>query len=237
MSASTEIVNYYTHLKSEKSDLHHYPNEEKIHISLPFRMLMCGPSGSGKTSLLLNFIKIIGIFDKIILLAKDLQEPLYKHLIETYGKIEKKLGIQVILAIDNIKDMPTPDDCDPKENTLMICDDLICEGKKDLDKVGAFWIRARKKGVSMVFLSQSYYAIPKLIRQNSSYVVIKKIDTPKDLKAMLKEYSLGVDIKELTALYHHAMKGDSHTSFFMIDTTTSSKALRFRANFAPILPN
>lgn len=232
---STEIINYYNHIKSEDNSIRNYPNEKAINIKLPFRMLLCGPSGSGKTSLLLNFIKLIGIFDKIILLAKDLTEPLYKHLIETIGKVEKKYRIQMILAIDSIKDLPSPDDCDPKENTLMICDDLICEGKKDLDKVGAFWIRARKKGVSMVFLSQSYYSIPKLIRQNSSYVVIKRIETPKDLKAMLKEYSLGVDIEMLTKMYNHAMEGDSHTRFFMIDTTTDSKALRFRANFAPIL--
>ena len=49
-----------------------------------------GPSGSGKTSLLLNFIKLINVWDKVILLAKDLNEPLYQYLIQTYEKIEKK---------------------------------------------------------------------------------------------------------------------------------------------------
>lgn len=55
---STNIVNYYDHVKKDDSGLNNYPNEDKINIKLPFRMLLCGPSGSGKTSLLLNFIKM-----------------------------------------------------------------------------------------------------------------------------------------------------------------------------------
>jgi Ni2+-binding GTPase involved in maturation of urease and hydrogenase len=231
---SLQIENYYNHITSEDDSIRHYPNESKLNIKLPFRMLLCGPSGSGKTNLLLNLIKMIGVFDRIILLAKDLEEPLYQHLIKTYAKIEKKHRVQMLLAISSINDMPGVDDCDPKLNTLFICDDLICESKKELAKVEAFWIRARKRGVSMVFLSQGYYNVPKLIRQNSNYILIKKLDTARDMKALLKECSLGVDIKQMMALYNHAMDaGDPHTAFFMVDTT-GNKALRFRSQFTPI---
>ena len=205
---STKIVNYYDHIPKNNSTLYNYDMENKLQIKIPFRMLLCGPSGSGKTSLLLNFLKMINIFDKIILLAKDLDEPLYKHLITTYEKIEVKLKCKILLAIDSVKDLPTPEDCDARENTLLICDDLICESKKDLAKLGSFWIRARKRSVSMIFLSQAYYGIPKIIRENSSYVCIKKVSTPKDLKRMLKEYELGVTIDELQKMYAHALSGD-----------------------------
>lgn len=232
---STEIVNYYDHIKSGDNKIRHYPMESKLNIKLPFRMLLCGPSGSGKTNVLLNLIKMIGIFDKVILLAKHLDEPLYKHLIDTYAKIEKKLKVQMMLPISTAKDMPEVEDCNEKENTLLIIDDMICEDKKELAKIGAFWTQARKKGVSMVFITQSYYAVPKIIRQNTQYIVIKKIDTPKDLTALLRETSLGIDMKELTHLYQTALnQGNSHTSFFLIDTVTGNKSLRFRANFAPI---
>lgn len=231
-----EFVNYYTHIKQNNIELYHYPNEDKMNITLPCRMLFVGGTGSGKTSLLFNFIKMIGIFDKIILCCKDKNEPLYLHFIEVYTKIEKKLGIKVLLAIDSIKDMPTPEDCDPKENTLFICDDLICEGSKDLDKVGQFWIRARKRSVSMVFLSQSYYKIPQLIRQNSNYIIMKKLQSIKDLKRILSEYSLGVDIDMMTKMYSYAMEqGDPHSAFFMIDTVTPKQSLRFRAKLEPIM--
>jgi hypothetical protein len=90
--------------------------------------------------------------------------------------------------------------------------------------------------VTQVFISQSYYAVPKKIRQNTQYIMIKKVDTPKDLKTVLREYKLGgIDIQQLEAMYHYAMeKADPHLAFFMIDTLTGNKALRFRANFSPI---
>lgn len=234
---SLEIVNYYGHIKKTDDSLRHYPLEDKMHISLPFRMLILGPSGSGKTNVLLNMIKMIGIWDKVILLAKHLDEPLYKHLIDTYSKIEKKLKTQIMLAINTTKDMPEVEDCSEKENTLLIIDDMICEDKKELAKIGKFWTQARKKGVSMVFISQSYYAVPKIIRQNTQYILIKKFDTVKDIRALMAECSLGIERDDLMKLYNHALsQGDPHTSFFMIDTTAATKALKFRANFSPILP-
>lgn len=233
---SMEIVNYYSHIKKMDNALRHYPLEDQMHISLPFRMLILGPSGSGKTNVLLNLIKMIGIWDKVVLLAKHLDEPLYKHLIETYSKIEKKLKTQIMLAISTAKDMPEINDCNEKENTLLIIDDMICEDKKELAKIGQFWTQARKKGVSMVFISQGYYRVPKIIRENTQYLLIKKFDTAKDIARLMAECSLGIDKDELMKLYNYALaQGDPHTSFFMIDTTNPKKSLKFRANFSPIL--
>jgi len=236
MSDYLAIENYYDHIKTKDDGLRHYSGEDKLHIKLPFRMLLCGPSGSGKTNILLNLMKKIGIFDKVILLAKHLDEPLYKHLIETYRKIEKKLKTDILLAIDTANDMPAVTDCNEKENTLLIIDDMICEDKKQLDKMGEFWTQARKKGVSMVFITQGYYHVPKKIRQNTQYILIKKIDTPQDLRAILAGCSLGIERDQLLQLYQHALaQGTPHTSFFMIDCETNNKSLKFRANFSPIL--
>jgi len=230
---SIAIVNFYDHIKKKDDGLRHYPNEGKLKIKLPFRMIIGGPSGSWKTNILLNLMKLIGTFDKVILLAKHLDEPLYQHLIDTYAKIEKKLKVKIMLAITTAKDMPKVEDCNEKENTLLIVDDMICEDKKELAVIGSFWTQARKKGVSMAFITQAYYAVPKIIRQNTQYILMKRIDTIKDLKAMLRECSLGVEMKELVNMYNYAMRGDSHTSFFMIDAQ-APKELRFRANFDPI---
>lgn len=233
-----DTQNFYSHIK-DSDDKRPYPNEARVNIKLPFRAIFDGPSGSGKTNVLLNWIKQIGVFDKIVLLAKDLEEPLYKHLASVYKEIEKKLKIQMFLAIDNVKDLPSVDDFNPKENNLLICDDLMCESKKDLDKVVSFWIRGRKKSVSCVFISQSYYSVPKKIRENTGYIVLKKIDTPKDVKMVLKENSLGgIKADEIMQLYNYAMdQGDPHLSYFLIDTVTQKKSLRFRANLSPILPD
>lgn len=226
---SLAVDNFYSHIK--KSEGRTYPNEDKVNIKIPARILLLGPSGSGKTNVALNIVKHIGVFTKIVLLAKDLEEPLYKHLIETYREAEKKLKRRIMLAITKISELPSIDDFNPDEDNLLICDDLICEAKTDLAKVEEFWIRGRKKSITMMFLSQGYYHVPKKIRQNSQYIIIKKIDTPKDLKALLREYALGgVEPQQLLQMYHQATDGD-FTNFFMIDTLTSEPALRFRKNY------
>jgi hypothetical protein len=132
--------------------------------------------------------------------------------------------------------MPSVDDFDPTENNLLIIDDMIMEDKKALAKIASFWIRGRKKHVTQVFISQSYYMVPKAIRQNTQYIMIKKVDTPKDLKTVLREYKLGgITIEQLEAMYNMAMQGDPHLSSFMIDTVTNDPHLRFRRNFDPLL--
>jgi predicted AAA+ superfamily ATPase len=236
---SYQMENMYDNVsKEDKMEPRPYPNESKINIKIPTRILLLGPSGSGKTNLLLNLIKGINSFDQIVLLAADLEEPLYKHLAKTYKAIEAKLKMRMFMAIDNVDDLPALDDFDPKLNNLLIIDDMITANKTVLDKIATYWTRGRKKYVTTIFLSQSYYRVPKLIRQNSQYIMIKKIDTPKDLRVLLKEYPLGgIPDDVLKKLYNYAIdKGDHHLSFFMLDCTTQDVGLRFRANFDRILP-
>ena len=233
---SFKIVNYYDHIKKEDKAMYHYPNEAQINISLPARLLVCGPSGTGKTNVILNLMKGIGIWDKVIILAKDLEEPLYKHVIEVYRKLEKKHKVQILLAISSVNDMPDLDkDFDPKENTLLICDDLICENAKDLTKLEPFWVRGRKKSITMAFLAQGYFDVPKKIRKNSNYVILKKISNPLDLGRILKEYALDISKDKMRSMYDYAMQGDAHTSFFMLDALTKKEELKYRANFDPII--
>jgi hypothetical protein len=229
------LTNFYETIKKEKDDgLRNYPNEEEIGIKLPARMLICGPSGSMKTNLVLNLMKMIGTFDKIVLLAKQLDQPLYKHLIEVYRKLEKKHKIQMLLAIDKIEDLPALTDFNPKENSFLIVDDFICESPKVLKQIEEYWVRGRHQGISMAFLTQSYFDTPKNIRKNSNYVMIKKVGNPKDLGRILREFTLGVTEPELKSLYMRALSDGKQTSFFMIDVDNFDPHMRFRANFAPM---
>ncbi len=231
-----EIKNYYAHIKKDKLDVDRsYPNESILNISLPARILICAPSDTGKTNLLRNLLDLIGAFDKIILWAKDLDEPLYKDLIEKCRKVEKKFKKQILLAITESKDLPNIDtDIDRTENTVLICDDLITEDKKSLAKLDPYFVRGRKMGVSMLFLTQGYFNVPPMIRKNSNYVILKKIKNIKDLNRIIREYALDVSKDELMEMYKYAMRGDPHTSFFMLDAKTKDPNLMYRANFEPI---
>lgn len=163
--------------------------------------------------------------------------PCWKSiLIDTIREIEKKHRIQMLLAINDIKDLPKVDDFNPAENTLLICDDFICDKAKDLDKLSEIFIRGRKNGTSPIFLSQSYFATPKMIRKNVNYVMIKKLAGQKDLKRILAEYSnCDATVDQVERMYNKAIEGDCTTNFFMIEPDATDRRLMFRKNFTPII--
>ena len=231
------MENFYTHIKGSTKDQFPYPNENLLNIKLPARIALVGPSGCGKTTTLINLIKGIGIWQKIVILAKIKDEPLYKLLTDKIQAMEKKLKIQMLLVIDTVDDLPDPSDFDPKECNLVIFDDMLCESKKSLARIEQYFIYGRKYGVTSCFLSQNYYGIPQKIRQNCNYFIIKQISKPMDLTRLLKDCNLGdLSIEQLKHMYKWAVsQGDPLLAFFMIDTSpTVAKALRIRANFAGI---
>ena len=61
-----------------------------------FRMLMCGPSGCGKTNTLMHMLYNPLYFDKIYLFSKNLQQPKYRKLLETFRPISEEVGYDVI---------------------------------------------------------------------------------------------------------------------------------------------
>ena len=61
-----------------------------------FRMLMCGPSGCGKTNTVMHMLYNLLYFDKIYLFLKNLQQPKYRELLNTFRPISKEVGYDVI---------------------------------------------------------------------------------------------------------------------------------------------
>jgi len=193
-----KIVNMYDRIPKKFLDEAENPNFNLHHIKLPFRMIIVAPSGSGKTNFLLNLISLfgkgIGTFQDITIVTRNKDEPLYKWLEdETEGRIVIKEGLHSV---------PKLDDMDKKENHLVIWDDLVLS--KDLTSVEQYYIRARKLNCSCIFLSQSFYRIPKTIRGNCNYMVILKLQGDRDVRMILREFGLGVTKEQLIKIYEYA---------------------------------
>jgi hypothetical protein len=58
--------------------------------------------------------------------------------------------------------------------------------------------------VSVIFLSQSYFRIPKIIRNNCSYMVLLKLSGQREINVILSEFGLGVSKDELVKIYEYA---------------------------------
>ena len=79
------------------------------------------------------------------------------------------------------------DDYNPdKENKILIVfDDMIADminNKKLNSIVTELFIRDRKLNISLVFIMQSYFKVPKDVRLNSTHFFIMKIPNKRELK-------------------------------------------------------
>ena len=150
----------------------------------PYRILIIGGSGSGKTNLLLNLIENQPDIDKIYLYAKDPYEAKYQYLINKREGVginhfkDLKAFIEYSNDMNNVYrniDYYNPD----KENKILIVfDGMIADmiqNKKLNSIVTELFIRGRKINISLVFIAQSYFKVPKDVRLNTTHFFVTKI--------------------------------------------------------------
>ena len=220
-----ELIDWYKKIPSKFLTKTHNPNF-KIHgIKLPFRAVIIGNSGAGKTQTLLNIIHNMGnTFTEIYIITKNKKEPLYEYLEEKLGK----QGLTIYEGIDKAPDLDK--DISKEDQTLIIMDDLVLE--KNQKPLEEYFLRARKQNCSLIYISQSYFAVPPMIRKNLNYLIIKQLANLPDLFRIMREYSLGVDKKVLLKLYENSTT-DNKQDFLLVDLDAEPKD-RFRKNFNEI---
>jgi len=220
-----EIVDWYKKIPKKYLLKSHNPHFDTHHIKLQFRMIIAGNSGSGKTQTLLNLLyNMPSTFEKIFIVTKNKDEPLYNYL-------EDKLGKDGLTIKEGLTELPDVDSLDKEQNNLIVLDDLVNEPLKQQRPVADFFIRARKKNASIIYISQSFYAVPKLIRDNINYLIIKQVSSMKNLTMICRECSLGIEKKQLKKIYDDATQ--SKQDFLLIDLE-GDKDERFRKNFDEI---
>ena len=91
------------------------------------------------------------------------------------------------------------------------------------------FIRGRKLNISIVFITQSYFKVPKDVRLNTTHFFIMKVPSKRELQQIALNHSSDIDFKEFMKIYKKCTK--EPYSFLVNDTTLqSSDPLRFRYN-------
>ena len=90
-----------------------------------------------------------------------------------------------------------------KGECLIVFDDMIAdmESNKKLSPVTELFLRGRKLNISLVFISQSYFKVPKTIRLNATHYFIMKIPNKRELQQIASNHSSDIDFKDFTKLY------------------------------------
>ena len=58
------------------------------------------------------------------------------------------------------------------------------------------FLRCRKLNISLVFITQSYFSVPKEVRLNSTHYLIMKIHSKRELQQIAISHSADIDYKE-----------------------------------------
>ena len=89
---------------------------------------------------------------------------------------------------------------------LIVFDDVIADilsNKKLNSLVTELFIRVRKLNISLLFITQSYFALPKNVRLNSTHYYIIKIPNKPNLQQIAFNHSSDIDFRDFInfALY------------------------------------
>ena len=120
-----------------------------------------------------------------------------------------------------------------KENKILIVfDDMIADMiniKKFNSVVTELLIIGRKLNISLIFTTQSYFIVPKDVRNNSTHFFITKIPNKRELMQIAINHSSDINTKDFIETYRKCL--DNPYSFLVIDTTLpSNNLLRSRKN-------
>ena len=116
----------------------------------------------------------------------------------------------------------------------MIAD--IMSNKKFQVVVKELFIRCRKLNTSLIFITQSYFSVPKVVRLNSTHYSIMKNNNQRELQNIAINYSSDIDYNDFVKIYREYTK-ESY-SFLTIDTALpASDSLRFREDLLPPYKN
>ena len=81
----------------------------------------------------------------------------------------------------------------------MIAD--IMTNKKFQSITKELFIRCRKLNISLVFITQSYFSVPKDVRLNSTHYLIMKINNKKELRIIADTHATNIDYQDFIKIY------------------------------------
>ena len=98
---------------------------------------------------------------------------------------------------------------DKRRKILIVFDDMIADmliNKKLNPVVTELFIRGRKLNISLVFITQSYFTVPKNIRLNSAHYFTMKIPNKLELEQIAFNHLSDIECQDFMNLYKKLSK-------------------------------
>ena len=119
-----------------------------------------------------------------------------------------------------------------ERKTLIIFNDIIADvlSSKQLQPiVSELFVKGRKLNIYLIFISQSYFAVPKNVRLNFTQYSIMKILSKQELQQIAFNHLSDIDFEDLMDLYK-LCTAKPYSSLVNDTTLASDNPLGFRCN-------
>ena len=137
-----------------------------------FRLLIAGESGCGKTNVLMHILrKPLVYYDKIYIYSPNLHQDKIQNFKKLMDSISEKVGYQV-LEIGGPDEIKNTNEYFSNNRKIVVFDDLLNAPEKIQNKIASHWTDGRHHGISPIYLSQSYYDVPKKLRLNCTNMIL-----------------------------------------------------------------
>ena len=112
---------------------------------------------------------------------------------------------------------------DKENKVLIVSDDMIADmiQKKKLNSIATeLFIRGRELNISLVFITQSYFKVPKDVRLNTAHYFISQIPNKREIKQIAINHSSDISTKDFENIYR---KCTAEPYLFFINDTKFQK--------------
>lgn len=223
------LINFYEHPKVKRliKDIpDHQVEKTGMPLSKP-HILVCGSTGSGKSQFLVNYIyRTSNTFHKIYMIVEKMEE------LTMYLKEELKDNLVVLHGLDDLPDISSFQDAsvqkEPKRYLLVFDDQIVnlMKSKQNQAKVNNYFMYGRNKLIQTLFLTQSYYGVPKFIRLNVSFVILCSIRSKRDLNMILAEYNVSdITSEQMFRIWDYCSTPDDGQPFSFMKIATYHTAI------------
>ena len=185
-----ELINFDEQKENKKS---------KHHFLLPdCHYMIMGQTGVGKTNLLLNLLLQYMNYDHCKIYTITPEQDKYQ-LLHEYSELFDE-NMDSIFEISPPEDVTPVEELDDESNKVIIFDDIKLDNK-NMNNIKEYFSLSRNKNCNCIYLTQSYYDVPKYIRRNTKcFILFGGLDN-KDIRHISDDLSKDIGREEFGRIY------------------------------------